>query len=152
MRTRKQNSGFTLIELMIALVVAAILATIAVPAFVEQARSSRRGDAHAAILALQLAQEQFRANCTQYATGLNTTPGNDVCDTGAGTYTLNRLGTSDQGYYTLSFSGVDATGFTVEADPAADGPQKSDTACDPITLTVSNATATTTKGPSDDCW
>ena len=64
---RVRSSGFTLIELMIVIAVIAILAAIALPAFNEQVRKSRRSEAMADVGALQLAMERWRADHPTYA-------------------------------------------------------------------------------------
>jgi prepilin-type N-terminal cleavage/methylation domain-containing protein len=48
----RQNSGFTLIELMIVVAIIAILATIAYPSYFGHVNKSRRADATAALLAI----------------------------------------------------------------------------------------------------
>lgn len=64
----RKNRGFTLIELMIVVAVIAILATIALPAFNEQVRQSRRADAVAQMGAIKLAMERWRADNPSYGT------------------------------------------------------------------------------------
>jgi type IV pilus assembly protein PilE len=52
-------AGFTLIELMMVVVIASILVTIAVPSYLAQVRQSRRTDARTAILDLAQREERF---------------------------------------------------------------------------------------------
>ena len=68
---RRSKTGFTLIELMIALAIVAILVAVALPAYQDSVRKGRRADAFAAVSAIQLAQERFRANHPTYATALS---------------------------------------------------------------------------------
>lgn len=85
---KKRNSGFTLIELMIAVAVAAILAGIAYPSYTEYVKKGRRSDAKAGLLDLQLKQEKFRANCSEYADSMSNTAADYSCDTATETYTM----------------------------------------------------------------
>ncbi len=62
--------GFTLIELMIAVAIVAVLASIAYPAYQDSVRKGRRADAMAAISAIQLSQEHWRGNNPAYSTSL----------------------------------------------------------------------------------
>ena len=57
-------TGFTLVELMVTLVVAAILATIAIPAYQNQIRESRRTEAKTALLDLAGREETLTAHRT----------------------------------------------------------------------------------------
>jgi type IV pilus assembly protein PilE len=61
----------SLIELMIAVAVAGILLAVALPAYQDSTRKGRRGDAFAAIAALQQSQERWRANSPEYSTSLS---------------------------------------------------------------------------------
>jgi type IV pilus assembly protein PilE len=84
--------GFTLIELMAVLVVIALLAVIALPAFTDSVRRSRRADAITELNRIAQAQERWRASNTAYntadvssaTTGLRLVAGTTV----ATTYTL----------------------------------------------------------------
>jgi type IV pilus assembly protein PilE len=66
----RNTHGFTLIELMIVIAVIGIITAIAVPAFNEQVRKSRRSDAFQAIGDLQLKQERWRSNRANYTATL----------------------------------------------------------------------------------
>ena len=60
--------GFTLIELMVVLVIVTILLSIAIPAYEDQMRRSRRADAINGLESMVLRQEQWRANNPRYGT------------------------------------------------------------------------------------
>lgn len=95
--------GFSLIELLIALAIVAILAAITVPSFSGLVAKSRRSDAMAALLDVQLAQERWRALNFGYAP------------------TLQKLGwtstDSPDGYYRLRINRADGSGFVATARP-----------------------------------
>lgn len=66
-----QIKGFTILELMIVVVIVGVLAAIAIPAYSDYVTRSKRADAKAGLLSLQLEQEKYRANNPSYATGAN---------------------------------------------------------------------------------
>lgn len=70
-RRRWAQLGFTLIELMIAVAVVAILTAIALPAYQSSVQKGRRADAMAAISRIQQAQERWRGNNPTYSTSLS---------------------------------------------------------------------------------
>jgi type IV pilus assembly protein PilE len=74
----KRLTGFSLIELMIAVVVVSILAAIAVPTYQNQVSKSRRTDAQGALSGFANAMERFYTANNSYlgAAGTNDVPAN----------------------------------------------------------------------------
>jgi type IV pilus assembly protein PilE len=129
----RRTRVFTLIELMIVLVVAAVIVAIAMPAFNAQMRKSRRSEILAQLQSLALAQEQYRANNTTYATAA-------------------QLGNPTATHYTITVTGVSATAYTLTATAKSGDDQNNDkgvggTTCTPITLDQSGG-----KGTRANCW
>ena len=117
MNSRHQTNtlGFTLMELMIAVSIVAILAAIALPSYQDQVRQARRADGQVALMEIALAQEKFRTHCTHYASTLT---GTRHCDTAqAASSALGLSATSPEGYYSLSVSESSTTSFTARAAP-----------------------------------
>ena len=101
---RQARRGFTLIELMIVLAVAAILAAVAFPAYKGQVAKGRRADAKQALLDLSQKLERYYTERGSYA---GATLGN------GGIYPAQSSG----GYYTLAITRQTADGFAVTATP-----------------------------------
>lgn len=114
-----RQRGFTLIEIMIAVVIVAILAAIALPSFLDSVRKGRRSEAFAALSALQQAQERWRGNNANY---------------GAMANLPTIAATTPNGYYAISITGNDATGYTATA--TGQGGQASDGACKVLAVQV----------------
>lgn len=135
---RRFTHGFTLIELMIAVVIAGVLAAIAFPSYQSYVRKSRRADAHAALQTLQLAQERYRTNHTSYAADLAALPGG--------------LTLSADGHYQLSIDSGSATSsaYTVRATAVTGSSQAADEGCTQIWLAWASNAAT--YHPSIRCW
>lgn len=106
--------GFTLIELMIVVAIIGILAAITIPSYREYTTRAKRADGKAALLNLQLAQEKYRANCPQYATGIHATTYS--CASG-GSHNLVSSTTSPDGYYNLAITAGTGTTYTITATP-----------------------------------
>ncbi|HEX7060833.1 MAG TPA: type IV pilin protein [Woeseiaceae bacterium] len=146
---RTRVRGITLIELLIALVIVGILASVAYPAWQSSIRKSRRADGHAALIAVQLAQEKLRSSCRFYAQNLGA---GNACGANAAGSTIAAQAASPDGHYTITLSGASATGYTATA--TAVGDQVKDEAggvtCT-LAITVSAANPNGVRSPAD-CW
>lgn len=111
MRHTERCMGFGLIDVLIALAIVAILATLAYPDYRAYVERGRRMDAINALLGVQVAQEQWRANHPRYAA---------LAD-------LDWIGdASAQGHYRLRVPQRSAGGFLAIAEPRRDGAQRED--------------------------
>jgi type IV pilus assembly protein PilE len=143
-----RSAGFSLVELLIALAIAGLLAMVAYPSYQNSVLRTRRADGIAAALAVQVAEEKFRASCPFYAQTLGST---NTCGANAGASTVQAASASPEGYYTISIGLGTATGnaYTITATPT--GTQADDTACSPMTITFNAANPNGLKAPAD-CW
>ena len=145
---RHTRTGFTLVELMIALAVMALLAALAWPALQEAVQKSRRADAMSALATIMQAQERWRANNPSYQAILTDLPG---------TRTV-----SHDGHYSLSLvdGSVSGSSYTARATVRNGSPQQSDVTCNAMqiaaaagNLTYSSiATGGATNPTPDPCW
>ena len=115
---KRRESGFTLIEMMVVLLITGILVVVAVPAYEKTMMKSRRSDAHATLLQVQLEQESWRTKNTTYGAT------SDVWSSAV----------SVDGYYDIAVSGNTSTAYTVTATPVSGGLQADDTDCASIVL------------------
>lgn len=105
--TRKRaGKGFTLTELMIVLVIAAIIAALAYPAYIQYLREAKRGEVQQLLMGWSVNQETYRANNPTYADEDELAPPihDDytltVGDVTAATYTLGASAAGDQAHDT----------------------------------------------------
>jgi type IV pilus assembly protein PilE len=105
-----RTAGFTLIELMIVVVIATILLSIAVPSYMSQIRESRRTDARTALLDLAGREESYNATMNAYT--------NVATNLGYGGFPA----TIGSGYYQITTPCVAAAGAALTCDTNANAP------------------------------
>ena len=118
---RGAAAGFTLIELMIALVVVALLAAIGYPGYLRHVTSSSRAAAQTEVSEIASMQEKIFLNSNAY-TGDMTTAYNGTAAGGLG----KTSGKTDDGKYTLAFTVSTAQSYTITATPVAGTSQAGD--------------------------
>jgi type IV pilus assembly protein PilE len=130
MRTHK-TKGFTLVELMMAVAILGIIATIALPSYQNAIRKSKRQVAISDMLLYKQAQERYRTAKITY--GAMTTAQTAI--EGDANYSVNRSSK--------------ATDYTIAITATAQGKQAlgSEVGCTPLTLNQADA-----RGPNDRCW
>ena len=136
---KKRNFGFTLTELMIVVVIIGVLAAIALPAYRSYVIRAHRADAKNALLAVQLAEEKWRANHTSY-TALMTNLG----------YSGDSNQDSPNKYYQVTVTNASTATYTITAAPQ--GSQTADTECGSFILDQSNNQTINGTGSAADCW
>ncbi len=122
-------AGFTTIELLVAMSIAAVLSSVAYPSFRDQIARAHRADAIAALTNAQMAQERWRANRASYGS-------------------LGEIGVaavSSAGHYTLQVAANSATGYEILA--TARGAQDRDAQCRNLRLAMAGANFEYASGP-----
>jgi type IV pilus assembly protein PilE len=134
---RSRTSGFTLIELMMACAVVAILTAIALPSYAMYMKKSRRGDAEATLMDIAQREQQYLLDARAYAPDLATL--NMAIPVDVSTYyTIQICQTTTTA--PCAAPGGTPPAFAVIATPIAGSPQAGD-----YTLAIDNTGA---KGPS----
>jgi type IV pilus assembly protein PilE len=151
---RLESRGFTLVELMIVVVIVAILASIAVPAYNAQIRKSRRTDAKTALLDLAGREERYAdANPTN---GYTNSPANLGYAATPAVMTNYPVGS---GYYTVTVTPTAAAPLATPPTPAtytivatAIGDQANDTSCLTFSLNQLGQQTSTGTATAATCW
>ena len=145
------SAGFTLVELMVVIIIAAILASIAIPSYQASIRKSRRTDAKTALLDLAGREERYNSTHNAYTSVLSN---------------LGYSGTAfpvtvGSGYYQISINVCAAlktcttdagTGVVFFATATAINSQTKDTQCLNYTLDSTGVQAVTGTAAATDCW
>ncbi|MGH8133295.1 MAG: type IV pilin protein [Steroidobacteraceae bacterium] len=146
---RAGAAGFTLTELMVVVVIAALLLSIAVPSYQSYVRKSRRTEARSALLDLAGREERFFSTNNAYSA----TP----ADVGYSTFAL-----VGSGYYNVTIAPIAAVPTTVPPTPPGyvitaqtTGIQVADTDCQKFTVDqtgTQGATSTAGAVTTATCW
>ena len=111
----KKQTGFTLIEIMIAVVIVGILAAIAIPSYRTYILKAHRSDAEASLVQIaQLLERQYTAN-NSYVAGQVTTCPTDISNSITSLLPGNFASVST--YYTLTVKTCGASAFQLWAQP-----------------------------------
>lgn len=140
-RIQYRWQGVTLIELVIAIAIIGVIASLAYPSYQNSVMKSRRTDATSALLKLQMDQEKHRANNPTYAASV----------TGGGATGLAwPSDVTENGYYKIEIAPNNApgnaVGFIATATAETGTSQANDTLCTVITIDQDGAAGVL------DCW
>lgn len=101
-----EHAGFSMIELMVALAIVALLVSVAMPAYTAFVKRSERTDGTKALAQLATQQEQYYVANQSYANNINNLP---------------TAALTESGNYLLSVVSGNAAAFVLQADPAGTG-------------------------------
>lgn len=139
---RRNQNGFTLIELMITVAIVAILAAIAYPSYQQYIQKSRRVDAKNALLDLASREERYYSINNKYT--------QTATDLGYSSLPWPVASSGSSSYYNLSFTAGTTASWTATAAPT--GAQATDK-CGSFTIT-SQGSRGVTGGTANvaNCW
>jgi type IV pilus assembly protein PilE len=143
----RRARGFTLVEVITALVVVAVLMAVAVPMWRVHLLRVRRADAITALIAVQNAEDKYFGRNARYAAGAQFTT--------AEPEGLGLRSRSDHGYYDLEVQSSDGLAFTGTARANDESGQSADTRCAQLSIDqngIRRAVDSTGKDRSADCW
>lgn len=134
---KSSNYGFTLIEVMIAVAVVAIIASIAFPAYRDQLEKGRRADGKALLTNMTQQLERCYTKFGRY--------NNAGCSVQNGD-SIN----SEDAFYSVNVAGVAATTYSLTAVPQ--GVQAADTTCANLTIDQAGQQTYSGTGVVSQCW
>lgn len=150
----KPARGFTLMELMIALVIVGIFAAIAIPAYSKYVQRTHRALARAALTELAARQDVARLQSRAFATTFEALNGVSSSTIYINNSSVPSATAGTDSLYKISFaSGASGTAYTLIAVPQGDA-QSKDTDCAKFTLSSTGVrTAEKSNGTANpDCW
>jgi type IV pilus assembly protein PilE len=153
-RHKAKPAGFTLIELMIAVAIVGILATIAAVSYQRQVMQSHRTDARTALLDLAGREEKLFSTTNQYS-GIPSVLGYGTATTAVSFPVGSSNGTN---YYNVLITTPDpaqpanTNSYTITATPIPGSPQAADTTCTSLTVNQLGQQTATPVPNTATCW
>ena len=140
----QKQKAFTLIELMITVAIAGILAAIAYPSYQDSVMKSRRADVKGVLLGLANAMERHFTETNSYL---------GAADGGAdtGTPAIYTIPAETAIYYTVTISAAPSPGSSYTLSAAPTGAQSSDK-CGTLTLTNTGVKNNSAGLDQSLCW
>ena len=155
---RRRNRGFTLVELIVAMVILSILAAIAIPSYSQYVLKSHRTEAKAALMDAASLEERYFStsnlytqNPIQLGYGVATTP----VPVGTGYYIISIINAFPPTVPTAAVPGGTPANFLITAGPAPGSMQVTDTACASFTIDSTGKQTALNSGGIDNtanCW
>jgi type IV pilus assembly protein PilE len=150
----RRQPGFTLIELVIAMVIASILAAIAIPSYTSYIMRSRRTEAKSALLNMASLEERYFSTNNTYSTtpsdlGYATTA-TVPFPVGSGYYNITALSVIPATPPANGTSAGTPAIYTITAAPVPTNSQANDSGCTSFTITSGGVQSST--GSSTTCW
>jgi type IV pilus assembly protein PilE len=150
----RRQRGFTLIELVIAMVIASILAAIAIPSYTSYIMKSRRTEAKSTLLNIASLEERYYSTNNTYTTAPGSLGFAATATVpflvGSGYYNITALTvTAAVAPVNSTSAGTPAT-YTITATPVATSTQARDSGCTSFTITSGGVQTST--GSSTTCW
>ena len=147
---RSTHAGFSLVELMVVVVITAILASIAVPAYNSSIRKSRRTEAKTAIMDLAAREERYFATQNQYSSSPAALAyGSGAWPISVGTY--YSISSVVTGAATATTPGT----YVLQVSPSSGSPQLQDTSCQTFLVDQTGKQSSLDSGGNDSsttCW
>jgi type IV pilus assembly protein PilE len=137
MNVYSRNRGFSLIELLIVMVIASVLAMIAVPSYQASVIKSRRADGRVVLNDTAQRMERCYTQFGAYDAA--------DCPIADGEEIL-----SQEGFYLLTVAVADAATYTLTAAPQA--AQEDDEECGSLAITNTGVRTITGDGELERCW
>lgn len=150
----RTNKGFTLIELVVTMLIAAILAAVAIPAYSNYVRKAHRTDAKNALLDMASLEERYFSTNYIYSSSFTDlgygTAGTSI-NVGSGYYSVSAPVIGNAQPPTPTSPGTPAT-YSITAIAIND--QFKDTSCRTFTITSAGVQTATDSGgnPATTCW
>jgi type IV pilus assembly protein PilE len=148
MTSHAQPRGFTLIELVVAMVIIGILTAIAIPSYTAYVQRSARGEARGQLLEASIWLERVRTETGRY--DIAAAPGTQALPLPLRCAPRNTTGVGCRDY-NVGIAAVNAVSYQLQAVPVA-GSRMAGDECGNLQLDNAGLRARTGTGQFDLCW